>query len=347
MQSVKHFLTIKAHNNDGTHRTDFGLFTYNPVSKEFKFSSEKMWKYIAVSYEIGGSGTDYHHFHVLIQWITRKRMQQVKSIFNSPDAHLEIPESMENTNRYVLEGLEFDEISESYVPKSGQVLGHWHDGELVKKGQRTDLESACQLALSKGMKAVAKEMSSTYVRNYKGLQALVRELEPIPEVNIVLKPWQQELVDMVINNEPDDRHIIWVYDDKGGKGKSTVSKFLAFHHNACPITAGTGALRDLTYVYKRQPIVVFDIPRAETSGPDDMYILAEKLKDGFYTSTKYEPENKFFKPPHIICMSNYMYKKDKWTSDRVILIDLSNIDSNVQHNDVNNGGGIADNFIIL
>ncbi len=68
----------------------------------------------------------------------------------------------------------------------------------------------------------------------------------------------------------------------------------------------------------------FDISRAAAEHSDHLYSMAEKLKNGFYLSTKYESVMKVFRPPHVLFFSNFHPDENKWSRDRVQLWDLDN-----------------------
>ncbi|KAF5825558.1 hypothetical protein DUNSADRAFT_8697, partial [Dunaliella salina] len=105
----------------------------------------------------------------------------------------------------------------------------------------------------------------------------------------------------------------------GGAGKSRLAKHLVMNHNAVILS---GKLQDMCYVYRKQPIVVFDITRASADHTVHLYSMAEFLKNGLFLSTKYESRQVVFPPPHVIFFSNSHPDFDKWSRDRVKLKDL-------------------------
>jgi hypothetical protein len=48
--------------------------------------------------------------------------------------------------------------------------------------------------------------------------------------------------------------------------------------------------------------------------------FAEQLKNGFLLSTKYMPEKKVFRPPHVVFLANVACPPGKWSADRVVQI---------------------------
>jgi len=121
----------------------------------------------------------------------------------------------------------------------------------------------------------------------------------------------------------DDRHIFWVCDTIGNRGKSRLAKYLCCEKGAIQLT---GRLQDMGYAYNKEPIVVFNITRAQAEHSDHIYTMAEMLKDGYIFSTKYESTAKRFRPPHVIVFANVFPKDGMWSADRAIVVDLNNPD---------------------
>lgn len=173
------------------------------------------------------------------------------------------------------------------------------------------------------MRGVAEEHPTEYVKFHRGLRALASELEEAPQdESFHPYPWQQRILD-IISIPPDDRTIIWVYDPRGGKGKSRLAKHLVLEHGAIILS---GRLQDMCYAYEKQPIAIFDITRAAQDHSDHLYSMAEMLKNGMYLSTKYESKQRIFKEPHVIFFSNQQPDSGKWSPDRIKKIDLDTWD---------------------
>jgi len=82
---------------------------------------------------------------------------------------------------------------------------------------------------------------------------------------------------------------------------------------------------DIKYMWSQEyRIAVFDITRAAAEHSDHLCSMAEALKDGNFVSTKYQTCFKVFPRPHVVFFSNQLYDADKWSRDRVKLVDLDN-----------------------
>jgi hypothetical protein len=120
--------------------------------------------------------------------------------------------------------------------------------------------------------------------------------------------------------------VLWIRDSVGGKGKSRLTRHLCLEHKAIALS---GRLADMMYAFSQcvhsnesPPIVIFDVSRAQAEHSDHLYTMAEHLKNGQFFSTKYTSRMCFFAPPHVLFFANRLYDQDKWSADRVQLIDL-------------------------
>lgn len=123
--------------------------------------------------------------------------------------------------------------------------------------------------------------------------------------------WQQSVIDFV-RTPTDNRTIHWVYDPRGGNGKSDLTNYLLANEGAFLVDCGKAA--DIAYAYDNQPIVVFDLARdTEDYCP---YRTMEAFKNGRFFSPKYKSCLKTFDPPHVIVFANYMPKIESLSLDR-------------------------------
>ncbi len=139
-----------------------------------------------------------------------------------------------------------------------------------------------------------------------------------------LRPWQQTIYDL-IGTQPEKRIVHWYYDEHGGSGKTSLSKYLYFHHGIVTLTIGKGSdLLNLVYKMQGLPMYIFDISRTvPRNSMSELYMAIEAVKNGYFVNTKYDTGVACFAIPHIIVFSNYMYKRSALSSDRWLLHDLS------------------------
>lgn len=202
------------------------------------------------------------------------------------------------------------------------------------QGRREDLLRVAQIVqeeasvaqgggrVSRAMKRVAEECPVEMVKFHRGIEVLAKHLvvDRRPLRQLEWRPWQADLAS-ALSVEPDDRHIMWVKDLVGNKGKSTfVTHYVADPANDAIVLEGR--VVDMAYLYDKQRVVFFDITRTQVELLDHLMSFAEKLKNGLLVSTKYMTQMKVFRPPHVVFFANVPCPPGKWSEDRVIAIDL-------------------------
>ncbi len=130
--------------------------------------------------------------------------------------------------------------------------------------------------------------------------------------------WQVQALGWV-TAEPDNRHITWVIDKKGGAGKSMFVNYCIDNLDA--VAFNNGKESDIAYCYEEQSIVLFDLPRAKAHVN---YVTMEDMKNGRLFSGKYESKNKRFNPPHVVVFANWLPDFDKMSLDRWKIYNLEN-----------------------
>lgn len=136
--------------------------------------------------------------------------------------------------------------------------------------------------------------------------------------------WQKEILDL-INKKPDDRKITWYYDQKGNSGKSSLSKYLYYHHNIITLTIGKASdILNLVYKLQGRTMYIFDISRTVTQGVmTEIYAAMEAVKNGYFVNTKYDTGVCCMQRPHVIVFSNLLPKLSALSQDRWDIRDLS------------------------
>jgi len=136
----------------------------------------------------------------------------------------------------------------------------------------------------------------------------------------MLYPWQKHIVDEC-QQIPDDRTINWYYENKGNVGKSAMVKYLCIHENAMLIS-GKGA--DIKYQIASAEffpdIIVYDIPRTAEGYVN--YTALEEIKNGIFSSPKYESKMVIMPTPHVYCFANFEPNLTTMSQDRWNLINL-------------------------
>lgn len=278
----------------------------NPSFPPVDLPSFEHERYVSWQLECGANGTP--HIQGYIECDRPTRLAALKRWL--PTAHFEKREGTA------------DEARDYTRKDDSRQEGPFERGNFGgSQGKRSDLADAVEALKEGGIKRVAREFGSVYVKFSKGLKALAKELEEKPrDIDFVPRAWQATIIAQ-LQAPADDRHIIWVTDRQGNAGKSRLAKHLVLEHNAVELE---GRVADMAYMYDKQPIAIIDVSRAQADYTKHLYSFAEKLKNGIVVSTKYEPEQKIFKPPHVVFFANTSWDRELWTNDRVKELDLGN-----------------------
>lgn len=120
-------------------------------------------------------------------------------------------------------------------------------------------------------------------------------------------PWQQSILQL-IQQEPDDRTIVWIYNQSGNVGKSKLMKYCKFNGLSVRIPLGT-ATQIKTSVITKGPhrCYMLDLPRVR--GKDEriqeVFSAIEEIKNGWVESAMYgKTEELMMMPPHVFVFSN-------------------------------------------
>ncbi len=138
-----------------------------------------------------------------------------------------------------------------------------------------------------------------------------RALKALP-CEIMLFPWQQSVMD-IVNGEPDDRTIHWIWEPVGNVGKTTFIKWLMRFHEAVPLE---GKKNDILHIAAENPsdLYVFDMERSLENFVS--YASIEKVKNGCFMSGKYEGKIVNGNCPHLIVFANFAPETEKLSLDR-------------------------------
>ncbi len=137
----------------------------------------------------------------------------------------------------------------------------------------------------------------------------------------------QERIKAIIRGPVDDRKIYWLWSDKGGIGKSALTKSLVLTEDA--ILVG-GTWKDALYAigerlkkengWQRIKVILIDIPRSQ--GNKVSYTGIESIKNGVAFSPKYESSMLVFDIPHVIVFANQEPNQNMLSLDRWVIKNL-------------------------
>lgn len=169
-----------------------------------------------------------------------------------------------------------------------------------------------------------------------GETILPKKAPPVkdPLEGLELKDWQKRLL-AILNGEPDERKVIWIYDSVGNSGKTTLAKHLCIKYpdEALYLTGGPSNCKygvtsflysktkgKLERNHRELKIALFDFTRSQ----DDRvsYQAIEEIKNGIFFNTKYESMMVTYNKPHVVIFSNFYPELNKLSQDRWDIWDL-------------------------
>lgn len=133
-----------------------------------------------------------------------------------------------------------------------------------------------------------------------------------------LRPWQAS-EEAKLLGAADDRKVRWVWDAKGGMGKTAFCKYMQVKYDEIVCTL-TGNGKDMLHVLAKDlekkdvKIVIFMFVRSVEERV--AYGVIESIKDGFVCSGKFDSQRLVFNSPHVLCISNFAPDRSKLSADR-------------------------------
>lgn len=189
-------------------------------------------------------------------------------------------------------------------------------------GERAHIEKARNINALRNYVLKNETRDKDYLSWSKGIKKMeIRdrfiEYEP--------KEWQKDIINM-LNSEPDDRTINWIWDSDGGTGKTTLAKHICLTNKRAIYVSGKAS--DIKYGItqmverKKYPeVCIFDLVR---SGENYVsYEGIEAVKNGIFFNAKYESNMVMFNNPHVVCFANYppdygRLSKDRWNVFEIV-----------------------------
>lgn len=292
-----------------TKQSKYWCFTINNPTDEDKPDD---WGATYVKYQLekGDDGTPHHQGYC--EFDKLKRITALKKV--NARAHWE---QREGTQAQAIE----------YVSKEEtRVEGPWELGTpaVSHQGKRTDLDAAIDTLRTEGLAACREQHATAYLKYYKGFKTIAKE-DHTAKVKIQhkkkfsdreLRPWQSDL-DTLLKESPDDRKIMWYWEDTGNVGKTWMAKYLMATRDATVLDCSKKA--DLTYLLSDHvgDTVIFNLTRSNAEEfMGHVYGLCESIKDDLVIQTKYESCHRPLGDQHVIVFSNREPDYEKWSSDR-------------------------------
>lgn len=146
-------------------------------------------------------------------------------------------------------------------------------------------------------------------------------------VGMELRPWQKEMVDLLLADQKDvwSRKVRYIVDTTGGIGKSILGIYLRVYHKAIVLPSTLVTSEDIMQAMCAKVgnshdarIVVVDFPRATALSHWRVFAAAlENIKNGTAYDKRYSWKEAHFNPPAMLCVCNQapplgVFSKDRW-----------------------------------
>lgn len=268
---------------------------------------EKKIKYFIVGREICPT-TGKGHLQCYIYWTNARTFSAVKKDY--PMAHIEATKGTpEQASDYCRKEGNYVEGGELPVDKRGKV-NEWK--EIV-----SDIQQGMSL---EELTIKYPEASIRYCAGIKNMYELHR---PKHKFNLLDKYGmyngiQQKIIDYV-NSPTHDREIYWVYDPKGGTGKTDLANHLISNNGF--LVFGNAKTADVALAWNGEN-VIFDYSRSQQDHIN--YGVIEDVKNGRIFSGKYQSCVKLYARPKVLVFANFLPDFSKMSSDRWRVSEVTN-----------------------
>ena len=135
--------------------------------------------------------------------------------------------------------------------------------------------------------------------------------------DVVLRPWQREAFEL-FQQPPNDRTVMWIYDERGNEGKSFFQNYIEAYFGYHRVFRCDLRIKhkDICNILKKRSISTVDIflfndSRSIMGDEVNMYRILEDIKDGAATTSKYDNQVLKFKTPNIV-----MVFSNSWPATR-------------------------------
>lgn len=140
----------------------------------------------------------------------------------------------------------------------------------------------------------------------------IQELKIIKDEQ--LYQWQKDIVE-IIEQEPDDRKIYWIWESQGNRGKTSFCKYLSVKYQAILLTGKSADMKySIAQMGEYPRIVLIDCPRSMMEYIS--YPGIEEIKNAYFFAGKYESKQVIGNPPHLFIFANSPPDMEKLSQDR-------------------------------
>lgn len=297
------------------YQTRCGMITYRShldkvKLKEFlvkKFETPELWECL-ISHEISDKDDEYEHTHVVFSTM---------GTFNTYNClYFDFEGIHPNLQKYDLKLLA---KKWNYICKQDNVDMKKEESLSARVWSQPTLQDALSGCTS------ACEVMGTKI---------LYDNRPKVKIDVVKcdYKWQTEFIDEV-KGKGSDRKIVWICDEKGGGGKTSLVKFLMVSRpkdwycmtSCSPKDAATIIAGALDGGWSGFGMFV-NLTRTEEEFGGGVYKILEMIKDGLVTAAKYQGKTTLFNNMWLVVMANWWPKYHMLSMDRW---DLRSLDGGI------------------
>lgn len=310
---------------DGAH--SYWLITLNNYEETGEYARIEQ---LGADYIVGGREvaptTGMPHMHLLLYFKKKVRFSRIKRILPTAWARWILARDWKRVRRYCIKDGDVVEIGTEPVAAGDA-------GRQAGATRKEAFASARKLADEGRIDEIDEELRVKYLPYYEKMakesaMARARASALASLKSHPLRPWQRAL-NSILEAEPDDRTIRWVYDPTGGGGKSWFASDFVRRGVVRAQVILPASSRDISLVIDPlAKVFFFDIAR--TTGEHVPWKLVEELKNGLVFSPKYWGAFIHIPHPHIVILSNAKCPpctdKEGFSKDRVRQLELDPTD---------------------
>ena len=161
-------------------------------------------------------------------------------------------------------------------------------------------------------------------QEYKYALELYKQHEKRIDVKaVILRPWQRDAFKL-LQQPPNDRTVVWIYDERGNIGKSWFQNYVEAYYGRSRIFRCDLRTKhkDVCHILKNRSLSTVDIflfndTRSIVTDTKVVYRILEDIKDGAATASKYDTKVVKFKTPNqVVVFSNTIPEKKNLSIDR-------------------------------
>lgn len=194
--------------------------------------------------------------------------------------------------------------------RTGTLANLWKDTEFAR-AQFSVCSSAGQLELKKYCMKSMSKVSGPWADHkiYRG--------EDIIPPSMFTE--DQSRLERFLLTPPDGRSIIWVFDPFGAAGKTAFAKSCSFRHGWPVFTYARAS--DILYLvskFQNRDVYMFNLSKTKPAdiSSTEVYNAFESIKDGMFTSQKFECLNVLMGTCHAVVFANHLPELGFMTGER-------------------------------